>query len=775
MGKKKAGKRIYYGKDTDVSLRQRTLVMMGIMGVGVFVILLANLFYIQIIQHDFYAEEALDRQTQDYSVTASRGSISDRKGNLLAISATTYNVVLSPKDIAENEFDGTLIANGLAQILDVDREKILTGLENTSNMYFVVASKIEEEQSDLVRSFISEYGYGEGIYLMEDSKRYYASSSLAAQVIGFVNSDNNGAYGLEAIYDSELSGQAGRIVTTRAANGVEMMFGNETYVDAENGQNLNLTIDSTIQYYAERTVSEGIEKFDVEYGGFCIVMNPKTGEIYACVSNPDYDLNNPSQVFDETALAALDEILLDIETNPETTYTNDDYLTLLGESQLSQWRNKAVNDTYEPGSTFKPIVMAMGLEEGLISVDDCYYCSGSVMVDGWDEPISCSVTTGHGWQTLEEVLMNSCNPGMIEIAAEIGNADFYSYVEDFGLLNTTGVDLQGEGVGNFWTPESFLLYGGDIVSLATASFGQRFQVTPIALITALAAVINGGYLVEPYVVSSITDDSGNVVSYHDTEVVRQVISNETSEIVKNMMVSVVSGGGTGKNAAVEGYSIGGKTGSSETIYDDDRIIVSFVGFAPAEDPEIIVLLGYDGPKPASTGANYTADGYYISGGNMAAPMAGELIEDILEYMGYAKQDSSVTPDVSMPDVVGKRLDEAQRLLTNAGLDWKLLGDEAVVTAQTPSAGVTIPEGSAVVLYLGEEKTTEKVEVPDITGRTYQSVTSMLDDKGLYLKASGLNSTYNMVAYSQSIEAGTMVDVGTVIEVRFMDNSITYGD
>jgi stage V sporulation protein D (sporulation-specific penicillin-binding protein) len=745
----------------NTMIRKRVLFLMALFGMVTFLVLFCKLWNIQIIKHDFYAEKAIENQTRDISVSANRGKIIDRKGNILAISASVHNVIISPKDIIENELDKNLIADGLSKILDVDRELVLKRMEKTKSQYQIIATKIEDDLAQELRAFIVENKLSRGIYLKADTKRYYPYSSLAAQVVGFVNSENSGSYGLESIYEDALSGQKGRIVTMRGANGIEMLSGYEAYVDAENGNNLQLTIDSTIQYYAQRTIEMGIEKFEVLEGGFCIVMNPKTGEIYAMVSVPDYDLNEPSAIKDQTKAAELAAM----KENPEVT--EEEYLKALGNAQLAQWRSKAINDTYEPGSTFKPIVMAMALEEGKVTEDSHFFCAGQITVPGWPKPIKCHKHSGHGDQTLRQALMNSCNPAMIQIGQKIGSPTFYRYIEDFGLLSTTGVDMQGEGKGNFWEQDSF---ESNVVSLATASFGQRFQVTPIELITALSAVINGGHLMQPYVVQSVKDSGGNVVMYREAQEVRQVISQQTSDLVRSMMESVVGDGGTGKNAYVEGYRIGGKTGTSQTN-QEGHLIVSFVGFAPADDPEIIVLLAYDHPKPASTGSTVTSAGHYISGGNMAAPMAGQLIADILDYMGIQKQGSEETRDVTVPNLGNKTFQEAQSALGSAGLTWKVVGSGGTVTDQTPRSGVAVPSGSAVVLYMGEEKPGTKVTVPDLLGRTYNSAKSQLEDHGLYMKASLQGNTSKMVVFSQSIEAGTEVEPGTVVEVRFMDKTV----
>jgi len=762
------------GRRANTMIRKRIMVLAIVFGIVTFLMLFGKLWNIQITNHDKYEEMAIQNQTRDSTVSANRGKITDSKGNILAISASVYNVVLSPKDIAEEAYDQQLIANGLSNILGTDPQKIIKGMENKKNQYYIIANKVEDAKAQEVREFLLTNKLSRGIYLETDTKRYYPYSSLAAQVLGFANSDNSGAYGIEAIYDSELAGKKGRIVTSRTASGVEMLAGYEAYVDAENGRNLNLTIDATIQSYAQRALETGIEKFEVLEGGFCIVMNPKTGAIYAMVSLPDYDLNQPSSVKDPqqaakiAGLKAAAELAASEDPESESTKAlQESYSQALGDAQHAQWRSKAINDTYEPGSTFKPIVLAMGLEEGSITESSTFFCAGSITVPGWPKPINCHYHAGHGSQDTRHALMNSCNPAMIQIGQRITSPTFYKYIEDFGLLSPTGIDVQGEGKGNFWTAKDF---NSNLVSLATASFGQRFQVTPIELITALSAVINGGNLMQPYVVQSVTDTEGNVMDYHEPTQVRQVISKQTSDLVRSMMESVVGDGGTGKNAYVDGYRIGGKTGTSQT-QEEGHLITSFVGFAPADDPEIIVLLAYDHPKPAATGATLTSGGYYISGGNMAAPMAGQLIADILDYMGIKKENNQETGDVTVPNVCGKTLQEAQNALKTAGLNSKVVGSGGTVTDQTPTGGIAIPLGSTVVLYMGEEKASNKVAVPDVTGRTYSAAKSALEDRGLYMKAPGAENSSKMVAFSQSIQPETQVEPGTVVEIRFMDNTV----
>lgn len=763
----------------NTTIRKRILMLALVFGILTFLALFIKLFLLQVVAHDDYMEQAQANQTRDLSVSAKRGQISDSKGDALAISATVQNLVISPKEIAEaknkdgtKKFDEAEIANGLAAILGIEPEPIRERMKKTNRQYELIASKIEADKEAELRQFILDKEVARAVYMQPDTKRYYPKSSLAAQVLGFVNNDNEGAYGLEAVYNAELAGQRGRIVTQKVNGGREMLGGNEAYVDAQAGNNLKLTIDSTIQAYAERTLEDGIERFEALEGGFCIVMNPKTGAIYAMTSMPDYDLQNPGEVTDPLSIAKIDAAKKALEkaqssgtaTEEELAVLATAYQDALNAGRNLQWLNKNLVDTYEPGSTFKPIVMSMALEEGLIDESTTFTCGGSMMVQGWHLPISCSYKKGHGTQTTRKALMNSCNPAMIQIAQKLGIQKFYEYLVDFGFVEKTGVDLQGEMIGKIW-PQSE--WSG--VDLAVASFGQRFESTPIRLLTALSAVVNGGYLMEPYVVQSISDESGNVISYRDPEVVRQVVSTETANLVRSMTTSVVQDGGTGKNARVAGYSIGGKTGTSQT-QETGHLITSFVGFAPAEDPEIIVLLAFDHPKPATEGATSTAGGVYISGGNMAAPMAGPLIADILDYMGIAKEGGSNEADVRMPNLSGKTLKEAQDTLKALGLGQKTLGRGGTVTDQTPAAGVVIPKGSRVVVYLDENKSDKKVTVPDVTGRTYSGAKKMLEDRGLYMKASTTDSA-QMVAFSQTIVAGTEVAAGTVIEVRFTDNNI----
>ena len=758
----------------------RTLILMGIFGVAVFVPLFFQLWKIQIQDYDYYRGLVADQQTKDSTVEANRGTIYDSNGVPLALSATVYNVQLSPKEIIQcqenykekveqaekngkdppdypeptNEF----IAENLAEILDLEVDDILARLAKENSLYEMIKWRVEPEESEAVEQFITE-NHISGIYLMPTSKRYYPKGSLAAQVIGWVNPNlGEGAYGVEALYEEELAGETGRVVTAKNGVGTEMLYWFEDYYDATNGDDLTLTIDATIQSFCESILKKGVEQFDVQNGGFCIAMDPNTGEILAWANSPTYDLNDPWAVTDPV----LSQYLESVKNDPSTS--EEAYAEALGNTQLQQWRNKAINDTYEPGSTFKSIVLAAALEEGVVSESDHFYCSGSVMVEGWSDPIKCSYTPGHKDQDLATAVANSCNPAFVAIGQRLGAEKFYDYLEDFGFLEPTGIDMQGEYDTSslIWPKDKFTN-----VNLATASFGQRFNVTPIQLITAASAVINGGHLMKPYVVSQVTDASGNVLQYTEPTEVRQVVSEQTSARCREILEKVVDGG-TGKNAAVEGYRIGGKTGSSETLVEG-HTIVSFLGFAPADDPQVVILLAYDAPKPASPGANTTAGGWYISGGNMAALMASELLENILDYMGVEKTYSS-TADVLVPNVTGKTLADATAALKKNNLTLRTVGDGDTVTGQIPAQGASIHGGSEVVLYMGEQAPTDQVQVPNVVGLTLAQAQKKMTEAGLYLKASGASGYSTSTAYEQEVAAGTSVDRGTAIEVRFTDSA-----
>ncbi len=763
----------------------RSIFLMAVCGVLMFVPLIGRLWQLCVTDHDYYEELAVRQQTRDVEVGAMRGDILDTNGNVLAMSATVYNLILSPRDVIASvdkedytDEDGVLdeaayqaaVAAKKAMIIDgvcaalseLDREEAEQRMERDS-AYQILAKELETEQSAAVRQFITDNKLSSCLYLTPTSKRYYPYSSLAAQVIGFVN-DNGGAYGVEALYDDELSGTVGRVVTAKAGNGTEMLGSYSTYVDASDGNDVTLTIDTNIQQIAEQAVREGIEAYNAQGGGICLVMDPDSGAILAHVSLPTYDLNDPGVVIDNSLNAALEAI----RNDPNAA--EDAYEQALSEARFQQWRSKVVNDTYEPGSTFKSVVLAAALEEGVVSDSDTFYCPGYAIVNG--EKIACSKATGHGTQTLAQAVQNSCNPAFIEIGQRLGAEKFYEYFEAFGMTSATGVDLQGEQTGLAWTKDYFTSPEG-YLSLATASFGQRFTTTPIRMVTAFAATINGGYLYQPYVVDKVTDPAGNILSQTTPTVVRQTISESTSSHVSQILESVVSEG-TGGNAYVAGYRVGGKTGTSETLQGEHDFIVSFMGYAPADDPQIIVLLALYYPEWAY--GMYSTSGTYISGGQMAAPLVGRVIEQSLEYMGvereYTEEEANGV-DVSVPNVTGLSRADAVTTLENKKLSYRTVGDGETVTGQIPAQGASIPSGSQVILYLGEEVPTDPVTVPNVEGMTLEKARTALAEVGLYMKAAGVSTYYtsSTLAISQSVQPDTQTARGTVIEVRFANNDV----
>lgn len=767
----------------------RTVLLMTLFGVLAFAPLVGRLYQLQIVQHEELQEKAADQQTRDLSVSADRGTIYDSEGNILAMSATVQNLILSPKDLnaaikandekiaagksANPSLNQAFIAQGLSQLTGVEVDKIIERMGKTNSQYEILCRKMETEQAEQVRAFIKDNKLGNGVYLEPDSKRYYPYASLASHIVGFAGAENQGLYGVEYVYDDELSGTSGRVVTAKNGAGTEMLSKYENYIDAQNGRDHHLTLNATIQGFAEKALEEGIEKYDVTNGGFCIVMDPNTGGILAMASSPGYDLNKPFEIFDADEALRLEEMKADPAVD-EDTYKGE-----LGKAQWAQWTNRCVNDTYEPGSTFKSIVVAAALEEGVVSLDTQFYCNGAKQVA--DHTIHCAKREGHGAQNLTDAVRNSCNPAFIEIGQRLGAEKFYDYMEDFGLLTYTGIDLNGENKGVVWDRKFFESKEG-ISSLATASFGQTFRITPIQLITAASAVVNGGHLMVPHVLDYTTDSEGNVVDTFSVTEVRQVISESTSATVRDMLEQVVGAKqGTGKNAYQAGYRIGGKTGTSEKIgadQNEDDYIVSFLGVAPANDPKVVILLAFDTPKPSYPGSSWTAGGVYISGGNMAAPMAGPLLKQILDYMGVDKQYSAEElsgADSTVPPLVGYNEEIAASECKRLGYTYRKIGEGDTVTGQIPAPGAVLPGGSQILVYMGESKPRDPVEVPDLTGLTPDQTRQALEKVNLFMRGSGSAQYFTSATLcgSQSIPAGAMVDPGTVVDVTFVENVADY--
>ena len=731
-------------------IQTRSFVLMILMGVVMFVLLFFRLFDLQITRHEELQGKAVNQQTRRTVVTANRGTIYDAGGNILAISSSAETIILSPLEIdnAVNDTEDPVswtkesLAAGLAEILGKDASAIRKRMDNVKSQYEVIQLRADEDTAAKVRSYVDENKIA-GVHLVADTKRYYPYGSLAAQVIGFVGDENTGLYGLEAYYEKELEGQSGLVISSKDQAENDMLYTYEQYFAAKNGSDLTLTLDTTIQYYLEKGIESMVDKFSAANGASGIVMDAKTGGILAMASYPNYDLNDFLTVSDQTLQERIER--------GEST---------VADMQLLQWRNKALNDTYEPGSTFKILTLSAALEEGVVDKTTTVNCGGSVNISGYT--IHCSNKNGHGLQTLVQSVGNSCNPAFINYGLRVGNEKFYEYMRSFGLMNTTGIDLGGEAVGVFAADSSFTQ-----LDLACYAFGQNFTVTPLALIAAQAACINGGYLHTPYLVERITDSDGNVTYRHDDTPVRQVISEQTSATVRECLEYVVASG-TGKNGQVAGYRIGGKTGTADKGQTGD-VVVSFLCFAPADDPQVIMLITMDTPSRAT--------GTYVSGGNMVAPTASTVMAEILPYLGVEPSYSAeelLGMDTTVPNVIGMSVEEAKTKLKDRALSYKIVGDGETITDQTPAGGAIIPGKSSVILYVGEEKSTDKCVVPHLIGKTPSEANTTATAAGLLIRFSGTtgSESSSVRVLSQSIDEGTEVEAGTVITVQLGDTSVT---
>ncbi len=789
---------------------RRTLAVSVILGI-LFLVLVGRLFQMMILQHEKYESDAIRNQTRSISVSADRGEIYDCNMNLMANSVSVETVFIDPEAIEREKEDVDLIANGLSELLDVDADFVREQAADTKMLYKIIKRKIPEADADLVRAFIQENKLS-GVHLEADSQRSYPCGSLAAQVLGFTNSENQGSEGLEALYDAQLKGTAGAVVKTRGNQGTEMLYSYEKYYEASDGHDLVLTIDDEVQMYLEKNMQAAIDKYQVLNGAFGIVMDVNTGEIKAMATLGSYDPNDYLEIYDEQTREELEKLYDEAieakvreeaeiaarkekvsekedktdtgknseeKTQEEAPKKQESYQTLIDrynervmEARLKQWRNRIVSDGYEPGSTFKTITLASALEEGAVSLEDTWFCGGSAKIERRDQILHCWYANGHGSQTTAQALQNSCNIAFANIGIALGGEKLYEYVKAFGLLEKTGIDLPGEATGYFFTHDA-IANPETYASLTSAAFGQTFKVTPIQLVRAISAVVNGGYVLEPYVVSEILDDNGNVVEKKERHVLRQVISEQTSHTMRELMESVVTEG-TASNAQVVGYAIGGKTGTSEKIdeFDEDGRpvddkIVSFVGVAPIDNPQYIVLVALDTPSPAT--------GYYISGGVMAAPVVRDVFTDILPYLGvtphYEEEDLHYV-NMVMPNVTALNRAEAEQALETEHLQVEFVGEGGTVTDQIPSPGVELPGNSTVLVYLGEEKPTDLVAVPNLIGLTqYEAEGTINSVGGLYLQVRGSKSQSGSVAVSsQDIPAGTEVERGTTVTVELTDSS-----
>ena len=758
----------------DTGQHRRILLVMALLGALAFVPVAWRLYSLMIEDYDYYANLALRNQTRTTAVAADRGKIYDRNMDLLAASVSVENIYLNPRELKQSGADVEKIAADLAPILERESEWIAEQAKQTARRYMQIGWNVDEDTAAMVRAYINDNQIS-GIHLEPASQRTYPYGALAAQVIGFTNASGQGSEGVEAAYNSYLEGTAGKVVTSKGNNEMDMPYSYEKYLESGAGDDVILTLDTTVQACLEKRMAEAIAKFDVQNGAFGIVMNVNTGEILAMATLGSYDPNNYLEIADEGTALELEQLrqayLAEIEGTESYSSKKTAYQEALTAARLKQWRNRVLSDGYEPGSTFKVLTMAAALDSGSITLDTPFHCGGAEQIPGRSQLLHCWRSAGHGAQRTPQALQNSCNLAFAHIALKMGGETFYEYIERFGVLEKTGIDLSGESKGVFFDKE--IVTNTDkwgTASLTSGSFGQTFKITPLQLVRAISSVVNGGNLMEPYIVSEIIDSDGNTVLKQEPTVVRRTISEETSNTMLGLLESVVTEG-TAKNAQVAGFSIGGKTGTSEKIdvFDENgqRVldkIVSFVGVAPMEDPEYIVLVALDTPSRET--------GIYISGGVMAAPTVGAVMGDILPYLGvqthYSQEDAAGQLFV-MEDLTGLSAEEAAKLLQDRTLTARFSGEGDTVTGQIPAAGQSVPGGSQVLVYLGEAPEEDTVTVPDFTGMNRQQASDAAGRLGLYIQVAGNPEVSAAVTVTaQDLPAGTETAVGTTVRLEFTD-------
>lgn len=735
-------------------LRQRTAILILLILVLGFGAAVLRLTYLTTVQSSELQESAVDLQLADTTVSAKRGTIYDANGNVLAESASVWQVVMSPVNF-KNDKQRQAAAKGLSEIFDLEYNDVLDDTKQQSH-YVVVKRRIESDEREKVLELIDtlkkDYSCSGVIQLLDDYKRYYPKNSLASSVIGFTGSDDQGLEGIEYEYDSYLSGTPGRIITAQNARGTDMPFRYEQNVESEDGNNVYLTIDETIQSICEKYMQKGVEDNNVLNKGVCIAMDVNTGAILAMVTTDGYDLNNPYE------LSAKDK--KKIKSTPKKKQAEAESAAL-----SNMWRNKAVADTYMPGSVFKMCVASAALEENLVNEKTSFTCTGSISVEG--ETIHCSNISGHGTQSFVEAISNSCNPAFVQIGQMLGASKFRQYYQGFGFSDKTGIDLPGEAEDSFWKEGKM---GG--VDLAVASFGQNFSITPIQMITACAAVSNGGYVVQPHVVSKITDSKGNVIKTVDKKIKRQVISDNTSKKMNEYLEYNTERQGAAAGY-ISGYKVAGKTGTSEkkgvtkveSSFSEDYIS-SFCGYAPADDPQIAMLVFFDTPD---------GDAYY--GSQVSSPVFINIMSEVLPYLdvktSYTDEELGYV-DASAGDYTGVSVDEAKTAVEADGFTATVKGNGSTVISQIPTVSSGLQKGGSIVLYTDSDSQSETVSVPSLIGLSPDEVNDVASAYGLNVSFSGA-TTSSGTSSSQNIEAGTSVSPGTVITVSFADSSSTLNE
>ena len=738
-------------KGVNQKLRHRTMILLAIILVIGFGAATCRLAFLQVVKGESLSQKAVEQQLHDTEISAKRGTIYDRTGKVLAQSASVWRVVMAPANFKTDE-QREYVAKNLSKILDLDYDEVLK--ETKENSYYVsVKRKIETKERNKIlklQDTLSEkYQLENVIQLLDDYKRYYPYNELASSVIGFTGEDDQGLEGLEYQYNKYLSGTSGRLISARNSQGVDMPFAYEQSVDAKDGNNLVLTIDETVQAVVEKYMQQNIITNKVYNRGCAIMMDVTNGEIIAMATVGGYDLNEPYTIADETKQKEIKAIT--DEKNKNKAYN---------EALAEQWRNKAISDTYYPGSVFKIITSAMALEEGVVNADtSTFNCTGSMQVG--DRLIHCHDWNGHGTQTFEQAIINSCNPAFMQIGAKVGTAKFWEYYQAFGYSELTGIDLPGESDDQFF-PGSM-----GVVDLAVASFGQGFSITPIQMITAVSAVANGGNLVQPHVVKQIQDSNGNVVQNYDTKIKRKVVSSSVSKTLNTILQHNSEQGGV-KCGYVAGYRVAGKTGTSEKLVDSngdgvEDYIASFLGYAPADNPKYAMLMFFDTP---------TGDNYY--GSVVAAPVFSQIMEEVLPYLEVETEytDSEREDlDAIAGQYVGLSTEDAQQQISDEGLTPVVKGSGSKVIAQMPESNSTVPKGGTVVLYTDKSSAKETVEVPNLLDMSLSDVNSIASQYGLNVSVKGTSSTSgDGISTKQSIAEGTKVSEGTVITVTFSPQS-----
>ena len=734
-------------------MKKRTLIYFGLF-LAALVLLLGRIAYWQGIRGSELRARAESQQTARTNVTASRGTIYDRNGKALAESSSVNTVICNPQQIKKDEA-AEIVSKYLSDILSLDYDEVYKKVTK-NNQYQTIKKRITVEESAAIQELKKNNDLKKkftGVYFETDSKRYY-SFSIAPHVIGFTGYDNNGLQGIEKTFDDALTGRAGSVFSAKTASGVSMDYQYEEREDAQKGADVVLTIDETIQHYLEKYLANAVKECALKEGAAGIIMNPKTCEIYAMVTKPDFNLNAPYDVeqFKNEAYG------LDQQPEFDNINSSDEEKkdAAIAAMRNKMWRNKAISDTYEPGSTFKILTAAMALEENVVSLDTPFYCPGYKQVA--DRTIRCHKTTGHGAETFLQGVQNSCNPVFMETGLRVGSEKFMEYFKAFGLTQRTGIELIGES--------NSIYYHNKLseTDLATSSFGQGFSITPIQLITAVSAVINGGNLMKPQIVKEIRNDNGVVKSYQP-QIVNKVISEETSKMMREILETVVSSpNGGGKNAYIKGYRIGGKTGTSEKGRNNNKRIASFIGFAPADDPQIICLIMLDEPQVTNR-----------YGGTIAAPIAGKVIEDTLEYLGVERQyteSEAANVSVTVPELRGLSIEDAKAEINKYKLSISVKGSGEQILDQLPKPGASVTEGSTVIAYTEEQEGENLVTVPNVEGLSIQAAKKKLELAGLNFEiaGAGLSNTTGAYAAKQSIPAGEKVAAATVVSVEFRHTS-----